>query len=229
MTPTINHLRPASLERRSGLLSKTTPEALHLVHDLLDKRSININAHQTQFNFTFQTYRTLKLHEAFLTQVTNNRQTLAFSQFELAPFSENIPTEVAQMSRLDSNAPEFEGAPVELEYSNLALHVATSYIYRFRGIGTTLLAFNLLAAAHLKAPLMRAIDDISAINSVTQKSFLDIHGFRSGQHLNRLAIVLGEGSLGKIHGANEKIFYLNNVFDGTIDFVIPEIGIKSRV
>jgi GNAT superfamily N-acetyltransferase len=229
MAKSVNQLRPASIERPSMLLKKTSPEALRLANRLFDKEKIEINAEGAQFVFTLHSYLTLKQHQAFLTQVSHNGQTMACAQFELAPFSEQIQTEVAEMNRLDSNAPEFEEAFQEIEYTNLALHVATAYIYRFRGIGTTLLAFNLLMAAHLGAPLMRAIDDISAFSSLTIEGFYEKCGFRFGNSLNRLTAASRKLILEGTHFSDEKIFYLNSVFDGTIDFVIPEIGIKSRV
>ncbi|MFH1362479.1 MAG: hypothetical protein ABIH69_07535, partial [bacterium] len=114
-----------------------------------------------------------------------------------------------------------------LEYSNLALHVADYYQRRFKGIGTTLLALCLHLAAYNQKPFLRAVQDIS-FSPISGQSFYEWHGFRPGDKINRSLRLQRKFEAAGNHRTDDKVFYLNGIFDGEIPFVIPPIGIRLR-
>ena len=142
-----------------------------------------------------------------------------FALFETSTFSEGIRLLVADLHRLRTDFPMFDMEAPE--------RTGMKYHQHFRGIGTTLTALSLHLAAHLDLPLMRIRYDDSVHLWDSGRNFYEELGFVSAPEVNN---ALRGKNIKRIatHQNSSKIFYLNGILDGKMDFVIPGIDIGRR-
>jgi hypothetical protein len=231
---TTNYLQlsPAAYRPKSVLLRRTSPSDLQRINQFTDRCRIKLSAGEENFLLRWDMYESERStwpyrRPAIVVQAMHDYRTCGYSCFEIRPFSEEIPQEIAEMTTTGSVTPRFQNPYPTLTPTRHTLRTARAYREYFRGIGTTLLALSLHLAARRGISYFTVQNDISDAFHTAEESFYTHNGFRWGTEVN-LAL-LGEGIRRIVdHARDEKVFYLNGLLDGNIDFEIPAIGIESR-
>lgn len=225
-------LQPARYVYPSALLSRTTPEALRKIDAFAEKGRMRINAGREKFLIKWTPYEiesSIWPHKrpAVVVQALHNYRTCGFGYFEVLTISRGSPAEIADMTNLMVRSPNFQNPYPTLWPTTHTLRIAKEYRQKFRGLGTTILSLLLHLAARRGAVYLSGKYDISDSTHPSGHSFYCRNGFTNGVEIN-LAMLKAEMMIAFEHAQDEKVFYLNGVFDDDFDFSIPEIGISLR-
>lgn len=227
MTIKFLHLRSSHLHSPLVLLKKSDraqrETAVRLIERGITSVPVNNGGH-----FDFQmTEHPIADYRSFVIEAQQHGTTCGFVQIQVLPVKRSLPLKMAEIHTRSRDLPAFREATDEIATTEVAMKVDSAYRTAHHGIGTSLLALSLHLSLSLGLPLLQVREDISIHGSRTRDSFYEKQGFATGLEVNKALRRLGIGEIVP-HTRSNKIFYLNGILDGTIEFVIPPIGIEPR-